>query len=94
MSPRTPSRPNTALMQRIASMAAEEAVRKTFTTLGVNISTPEALIDAQEMFSGLRHLQRDWKAFRNRVLAAGTTLLVSIAGAWLMGYIKPPAPPL
>lgn len=90
MSPRI----DKALLTRIAGMAAEQAVQKTFTTLGVNISTPEAVIEAQELFMSLRNLKRDWTVFRNRLIMMAATLIASAVGMWAFNFLKPPVPPI
>lgn len=81
MPPYQPQRTDRAMLNRIANLAAEQAVQKTFTTLGLNISTPEAVIEAQDMFRSMRNIQRDWKRFRNAFIGAAATAL---AGAMVM----------
>lgn len=95
MSPqRQQPRPDKALLNRIASMAADQAVVKIFTTLGIDITTPSAVIEAQELFMSLRNLKRDWAVFRNRLIMTGATLFASGLGAWFFGLLKAPQPPL
>lgn len=77
MPPDRPQRTDKATLNRIASMAADQAVEKIFTTLGVDISTPAAVIQAQEMFMSMRNIQRDWQRFRTAFIGAAATALAS-----------------
>lgn len=89
--PRYP-RTDRTLLKNIASMAAREAVQQTFTTLGVDISTPGAVIEAQELFMSMRGLKRDWQIFRNRLLTGAAGLLLTLAVAAVMHYTRSPPP--
>lgn len=79
-----PQRTDRAMLNRIASMAADQAVQKIFTTLGVDISTPAAVIEAQDMFRSMRTIQSDWRRFRTAFIGAAATAL---GGALVMAAL-------
>lgn len=77
-----------AMLQRVATLAAEEAVKKTFLGLGVDISTPEKVIEAQDMFRGLRNFQGELKAFKTRFWATVGSIVATALGGLLYGYVQ------
>lgn len=83
---------NTAQLNRIATMAAKAAVQETFTTLGVDISTPDAIVKAQDLFRSMRGLQDDWKLFRNRLIVGVASLVCTTVGVLLFHFLQAPKP--
>ncbi|KRR21922.1 hypothetical protein [Bradyrhizobium retamae] len=68
---------NSADMEKLAKMAAKEAVSETFLTLGMDISNP---ISVQGQFAFLRNLHYAARHARNVVIAGVLGLIVSGAG--------------
>jgi hypothetical protein len=60
-------------MEKIAKMAAKEAVAETFLTLGLDIKDP---VSVQGQFAFLRNLYYGTRQVRNVVIAAGVTSFV------------------
>jgi hypothetical protein len=71
---------NSADMEKLATMAAKEAVKETFLMLGVNISSPEAVQSAQNEFATLRNLHYSMRHVRNVIIAGILGMMVSGAG--------------
>jgi hypothetical protein len=76
-----------AMLERVANMAAREAVQQTFLSLGVDISTPGKVVEAQEMFSGMRNLQGELKVFKNRFWATIGSMAATLLGGVLYHYV-------
>lgn len=71
-------------MQRVAEMAAKAAVQETFLALGVDITTPEGVIRAQEDFGFLRTAHR--AAVSARCVAAKYGLVSTLAALGAIIY--------
>lgn len=81
-------------LMRVAGMAAQQAVEKTFTTLGIDISTPEAVIEAQGHFQFLRTFRGNVTVFKNRAIQTAAALAVGGVAAAIVAYKNTSAPPL
>lgn len=82
---------NSADMEKLAKMAAKEAVSETFLTLGMDISNP---ISVQGQFAFLRNLHYAARHARNVIIAGVLGLLVSGAGwAFWAGFKASAAAP-
>jgi hypothetical protein len=68
---------NNADMEKLAKLAAKEAVSETFLTLGMDISNP---ISVQGQFAFLRNLHYAARHVRNVIIAGVLGLAVSGAG--------------
>lgn len=85
---------NSGQLSRLADMAAERAVQKAFMMMGVDISTPSAVIEAQELFSSMRGLKRDWAIFRNRLIVGFAAMVCTVAAAIVFHWMQAPKPPI
>jgi hypothetical protein len=65
---------NTGEMEKLAKMAAKEAVSETFLTLGLDISDP---ISVQNQFATLRNLHYSMRQARNVIIAGVLGAIVS-----------------
>lgn len=83
-----------AMLERVANLAAREAVQQTFLGLGVDISTPGKVIEAQQMFSGMRTFQDDLRTFKNRFWASLGGLAATAVAAMAYHYVQTPKPPI
>jgi hypothetical protein len=69
----------------VATLAAEKAVQKTFSALGVNISSEEAIRTAQGDFRFLRSLRFNAQKARTAALCSIAALMASGIG-WAVWY--------
>ena len=79
---------NSADMEKLAKMAAKEAVSETFLSLGINISNS---ISVQGQFAFLRNLHYAARHARN-VVIAGVLGMIGAAPAGRSGRASRPAP--
>lgn len=63
---------------RIADVAAETAIRDLFLTIGVNVSTPESILELQKDFAHIRNRRKNTSKV---LLGTVTALCVSAASA-------------
>ncbi|WP_426526789.1 hypothetical protein [Bradyrhizobium sp. McL0615] len=68
---------NAGEMEKLAKMAAKEAVSETFLSLGLNVSTPDAILSVQNQFATLRNLHYSMRQARNVIIAGVLGALVS-----------------
>ncbi|WP_431014543.1 hypothetical protein [Bradyrhizobium pachyrhizi] len=64
-------------LEQIAKMAAKAAVSETFLTLGLNVSTPEAILSVQNQFATLRNIHYGMRHVRNVIIAGVLGAIVS-----------------
>jgi hypothetical protein len=72
---------NACEMEKLAKLVAKETVSETFLTLGLNVSTPEAILSVQNQFATLRNIHYGMRQARN-VLIAGVLGAVSFWREW------------
>jgi hypothetical protein len=68
---------NVGDMEKLAKMAAKEAVSETFLTLGLDVSTPAAILSVQNQFATLRNLHYSMRQVRNVIIAGVLGAMVS-----------------
>lgn len=87
-----------AMIERVANTAGRagghEAAEQIFLALGVDISTPGKVIEAQMMFSGMRSFQDDLRTFKNRFWASLGGLMATGLAAVAYHYVQTPKPPI
>lgn len=76
-------------IKRIAEEAAEQAVKKTLLALGIDITKPEAILEAQK---DMQHL-RAWRTSVDTIKAKGivtaiTVLVTGILGVLWLGFTE------
>ncbi|MHC2462138.1 hypothetical protein [Bradyrhizobium embrapense] len=64
-------------LERIAKMAAKEAVSETFLSLGMDVSNPASVISVQGQFSFLRNMHYAARHLRNVIIAGVVSAIVS-----------------
>jgi len=70
-------------IKHIAKEAAECAVKATFTAMGINMSTPEGLLESQKDFAWMRGRRVLEGKIWTRVILSVVTLIIGItATAW------------
>ena len=67
----------------VATSAAERAVKSTLLSLGINIETPEAIVEAQLDFQHLRAWRETTEAAKRKALLTAVTVVVTGA----LGYL-------
>lgn len=67
----------------IATTAAERAVKSTLLSLGINIETPEAIVEAQLDFQHLRAWRESTEAVKRKALLTAVTVVITGA----LGYL-------
>src|SRR5262245_12168563 len=67
----------------IATTAAERAVKSTLLSLGINIETPAAIVEAQLDFQHLRAWRESTEVVKRKVLLTVVTVLVTGAISYL-----------
>jgi hypothetical protein len=72
----------------IATTAAERAVKSTLLSLGINIETPEAIVDAQLDFQHLRAWRESTEAVKRKALLTAVTVVVTGALGYLVLAFK------
>jgi hypothetical protein len=72
-------------MERIASETAKKTVHELFLALGVNVSTPDAVIELQKDFASLRENRLARLAIRSKAVMTIVSILVTgfITTLWL-----------
>ncbi|WP_029080732.1 hypothetical protein [Bradyrhizobium sp. th.b2] len=64
-------------LEKIAKMAAKEAVSETFLSLGMDVSNPASVISVQGQFSFLRNMHYAARHLRNVIIAGVVGAIVS-----------------
>jgi hypothetical protein len=82
---------NTGEMEKLAKMAAKEAVSETFLTLGLDISDP---ISVQNQFATLRNLHYSMRQARNVIIAGvlGAAVSGGVYAFWAGFKVSAAAP--
>jgi len=75
-----------AELRELVAEAVEEGVQKAFLSLGVDISTPAAIVEAQKDFQHVR----SWRKAKETVAKQGltTTVGIIITGLLAAAYVK------
>ena len=86
---------NAGDMEKLAKMAAKEAVSETFLTLGLNVSTPEAILSVQNQFATLRNIHYSMRQVRNVIIAGvlGAAVSGAVWAFWTGFKANASAPP-
>lgn len=81
--------------EKIAKMAAKEAVTETFLMLGMDVSTPAAVQSAQNQFATLRNIHYSMRHVRNVVIAGVLGAMVSggVYAFWAGFKVSAAVPP-
>lgn len=72
-----------AEIQRIAEEAADKAIKRLFLTFGVNVDSPEAVIEFQSDLKHVRVWRESTEAAKRHALKTIIGVIVSGAVGWL-----------
>lgn len=71
-------------IDEIAEAAAEKAVKSTLLSLGINISDPKEVMEAQLDFQHLRAWRESTQAVKRKALVTSVGILITGAIGWLV----------
>ena len=76
-----------SLIERIADRAAEEAIRRTFLALGVDVATPESVIQVQQDFRFIRDQRLSAAEFRRSLKKGARYVGWSVVGTVALSLV-------